>query len=110
MVSYINEGMKENRIVRRIFVPKRNGKEEIISFTMRNFIVCTVHLIYAIMKVQKTNLGLDMNDTHQKLFYEDGVNLIGDDTRRERNAGILLNACKDICLAVNTGKTKYMEI
>ena len=23
---------------------------------------------------------------------------------------LLLNACKDICLAVNTGKTKYMEI
>ena len=23
---------------------------------------------------------------------------------------MLLNACKDICLAVNTGKTKYMEV
>ena len=29
---------------------------------------------------------------------------------RERNADVLLNACKDIGLAVNTGKTKYMEI
>ena len=28
----------------------------------------------------------------------------------ERNADVLLNACKDIGLAVNTGKTKYMEI
>ena len=28
----------------------------------------------------------------------------------ERNADMLLNACKDIGLAVNTGKTKYMEI
>ena len=27
-----------------------------------------------------------------------------------RNADVLLNACKDIGLAVNTGKTKYMEI
>jgi len=27
-----------------------------------------------------------------------------------RNAYVLLNACKDIGLAVNTGKTKYMEI
>ena len=26
------------------------------------------------------------------------------------NAEVLLNACKDIGLAVNTGKTKYMEI
>ena len=28
----------------------------------------------------------------------------------ERNAVVLLNACKDIGLAVNSGKTKYMEI
>ena len=27
-----------------------------------------------------------------------------------RNAYVLSNACKDIGLAVNTGKTKYMEI
>ena len=37
--------------------------------------------------------------------------LIADDTRTiERNADVLLHACKDIGLAVNTGKTKYMEI
>ena len=28
----------------------------------------------------------------------------------EINENVLLNACKDIGLAVNTGKTKYMEI
>ena len=28
----------------------------------------------------------------------------------ERNAEVVLNACKDIGLAVNTGETKYMEI
>ena len=34
-----------------------------------------------------------------------------DDIRTiERNADVLLNSCKDIRLAVNTGKTKYMEI
>ena len=39
------------------------------------------------------------------------LNFIGDDIRIiERNANVLLNACKDIGLAVNTGKTKYMEI
>ena len=49
-------------------------------------------------------LGLDMNGTHQ-------VNLIGDDIRTiERNADVLLNACKDIGLAVNIGETNYMEI
>jgi Reverse transcriptase (RNA-dependent DNA polymerase). len=45
------------------------------------------------------------------LAYADDVNLIGDDIRTiERNADELLNACKHIGLAVNTGKTKYMEI
>ena len=45
------------------------------------------------------------------LACEDDVNLTGDDIRTiERNADVLLNACKDIGLAVNTGKTKYMEL
>ena len=45
------------------------------------------------------------------MAYVDNVNLLGDDIRTiERNADVLLNACKDISLAVNTGKTKYMEI
>ena len=47
-------------------------------------------LEYAIRNVQETNLGLDMNDTHQVLAYTDDVNLIGDDIRtRERNADVL---------------------
>ena len=49
-------------------------------------------------------------ECHQSA-YADDVNLIGDDIRTiERNADVLLNACKDIGLAVNIGKTKYMEI
>ena len=45
------------------------------------------------------------------MAYADDVNLIDDDiSTTERNADVLLNACKDIGLAVNTGKTKYMEI
>ena len=68
-------------------------------------------LEYAIRKVQETYLGLYMNGTHQVLAYADNANLIGDDIRTiERNADVLLNACKDIGLAVNTGKSKYMEI
>ena len=68
-------------------------------------------LEYAIRNVQETNEGLDKNGTHQLLAYVDDVNLIGDDIRTiERNAVVLLNVCKDIGLAVNIGKTKYMEI
>ena len=52
-----------------------------------------------------------MNDTHQVLPCGDDLHLIGDDIRTiERNADVLLNSCKDIGLAVNTRKTKYMEI
>ena len=38
------------------------------------------------------------------------VNSIDDIRAIERNSDLLLNACKDIGLAVNTRKTKYMEI
>ena len=52
-----------------------------------------------------------MPPPHQALAYADDVNLIGDDIRTiARNADVLLNACKDIGLTVNTGKTKYMEL
>jgi hypothetical protein len=37
---------------------------------------------YAIRKVLKTNLGLDINDTHQVLACACDVHLIGKDTRR----------------------------
>ena len=69
------------------------------------------YLLNAFRKIQETRLGLDMNATHQVLAYAHDVNLIGDDIRTiERNADVLLNACKDIGLAVDTGKTKYVEI
>ena len=60
-----------------------------------------------IRKVQETNVGLDMNVTHQVLTYADDVNLISDDTRTmERNADLLLNSCKDIGLVVNIGNNR----
>ena len=50
-----------------------------------------------------------MNGTHQVLAYEDDVNLIVDIRTIERNTAVLLNACRNIGLAVNTKKTEYME-
>ena len=44
------------------------------------------------------------------MAYADDVNLIDDMRTIERNANVLLNACRDVGLSVNTGKTKYMEI
>ena len=52
-----------------------------------------------------------MNDINQLLAYADDVNLIGDYIRTiERNADVLLNACKVRGSAVNLRKTKYIEI
>ena len=46
-----------------------------------------------------------MKDTYQVLAYADVVNLVGDDVRTiEGNANVLLDACKDIGLAVRQGK------
>ena len=39
---------------------------------------------HAIRKVQETNLGLDINGSHQVLAYVDDVNLIGDNIRIEK--------------------------
>ena len=64
-----------------------------------------IALEYAIREIQETRLGLDMNVTHQLLAYADDVNILASDIRiLERNADVLLNACKDIGLAVNIGK------
>jgi len=57
------------------------------------------------------NLGLHINGTLQLLGYAVDVNLIGDDIgTTERNADVLLNVCKDIGLAIDIGKTKYMHV
>ena len=45
------------------------------------------------------------------MAYAVDINLIGNDIRTiEWYADVLLNSCKNIDLAVNTGKTKCMEI
>ena len=69
-----------------------------------------------VLQLSQWYIGLQCSSKISTLFiiflaYADDVNLIGDDIRTiERNADVLLNSCKDIRLAVNTGKTKYMEI
>ena len=45
---------------------------------------------FALRQVQETNLGLDMNGTHQGLAYVNDINLINDDVRIiERNADVI---------------------
>ena len=53
-------------------------------------------LLKSIRKVQETKLGLDMNGIHRVLGCADDLNLIGDIRTIERNAKMLINACRDI--------------
>jgi hypothetical protein len=46
---------------------------------------------------------------HYILTHEDDANLIGINIGIKGNVDVLLNAYKNIGLAVNTEKTKYME-
>ena len=50
-----------------------------------------------------------MNSAHQVLAYADDVNLIDDIRTIERNADVS-NISKNITLAVNTRKTKYLGV
>ena len=62
---------------------------DVLSPLIMNFALeCTLR------KVQKANLRLDMNGTHQVLAYADDVSLIGDGIRTiEINTDVLLNVC-----------------
>jgi hypothetical protein len=60
-------------------------------------------LEYAIRKVQETQVGLKLNETHQLLVYADNVNLLGDsiDTTK-KNTQTLIDTGNEVGLEVNT--------
>ena len=66
-------------------------------------------LEYAIRRVQVSQDGLKLNDTHQLLVYAGGVNMLGGIVHNmKENAEALVLASKEIGLEVNVNKTKYM--
>ncbi|KAJ4445822.1 hypothetical protein ANN_12507 [Periplaneta americana] len=84
-------------IFSRLSMRKTNGDRK----------ACTYQ--YAIRKVQDNREGLELNGLHQLLVYAGDMNMLGENPQTIReNAGILLEANKEIVLEVNPEKTKYM--
>jgi hypothetical protein len=68
-------------------------------------------LEYAIRTVQENRVGLKLNGTHQLLAYADDVNLLGDNIDAiNKNTQNPIAASKEVGLAVNVEKTKYMLV
>jgi hypothetical protein len=63
----------------------------------------------AIRRVQENQEGLILNGTHQRLVYDEDVNIVGENSyATQRNTKPLLDASKKTGLEVNPEKTKYM--
>jgi hypothetical protein len=61
------------------------------------------------MKVQKYEVGLKLNGTHQLLVYSDDVNLLGDNIDTiKKITETLIDASKKVGLQVKAEKTKYV--
>jgi hypothetical protein len=66
-------------------------------------------LEYAIRKVHESQVGLELNGTHQLLVYVDDINLLGDSVNTvKENSETLLDASRNIRLEVNVEKIRYM--
>jgi hypothetical protein len=58
--------------------------------------------------VEKDQVGLKFNGTHQLLVYADDGNLLGDNIDTIKNTETLIDASKEVRLEINVEKTTYM--
>jgi hypothetical protein len=67
-------------------------------------------LEYAIRKVQKNQVGLKSNGTHQLLAYSEDVNLLGDNIDAiKKNTETLIDASKEVGLEINVEETMLLS-
>ena len=86
-------------------LPIRNGLKQGDSLLLLLF---NFALEYAIRRVQINQDGLELNATHQRLFYADDVSRLGGSVRTvKENAEALVVGGREIGLEVNSFKTKY---
>jgi len=64
-------------------------------------------LEYVISRVQVNQDGLKLNATHQRLFYADGVNILGGSEHGMKENTEALVATKEIGQEISADKTKY---
>jgi len=86
--------------------PIRNGlkREDALPTLLFNF-----DFEYAIRRDQVNQDGLKLNGTHQLLVYADDVNILeGSIYTIKENAESLMVASKEVGLAANADKSKYM--
>jgi hypothetical protein len=86
--------------------PIQNGLKQgdALSPLLFNFV-----LEYAIRKVLRNKVGLELNGTHQLLVYANDVTLLGDSINTiKENKESFLDASSDVGLDINAEKTKYM--
>jgi hypothetical protein len=107
---YLNEAYSKVHIGKHLSdsFPIQNGLKQGDALSPLLF---NVTLACVIRKVQKNQVGLKLNGTHQFLAYADDVNLQGDNMDTiNKNTETLTDASKEVGLEVNIEKTKYMLV
>ena len=103
-----------NETYRRVWIgkhisdifPIRNGLKQGDAISPLLF---SFALAYAIRRVQINQYGLTLNDTCQILSFVDDANILDEGVHTiQKNTEVVLVGSKDIVLAVNSDKTKYM--
>jgi hypothetical protein len=61
------------------------------------------------VKIQKYQVGLKLNGTHQLLLCADDINLLGDSMYTiKKNTGTITDTSKEVGPEINAEKTKYL--